>query len=230
MIECKYCRQPCCKKGVRKNGAQRYQCTGCRKYSQAVYCYKGCENSVSDNIVRLNNEGMGIRSIARFLKMSHTTVIKRIRALSKKINFPVFTEEKQEYEMDELWTYCGNKDNELYISYAINRHSRQPVDFIIGGRTKENLEKLVSKILALNPVKIYTDGLNIYPMLIPHSIHKAGKCFTNRMERYNLTLRTHLKRLIRSTISFSKKIDMLEACLRLYFYNALRIERKTKKI
>lgn len=218
MIICKHCGQSCCKRGVRKNGAQRYQCIGCKKYSQTQYIYKGCESHVSDNIVNLNNEGMGILSIARFLKISATTVIKRIRTLSKAITLPLVTEERQEYEMDELWTYCGSKLNELYFSYAINRYNRRVIDFVIGGRTRENLEKVVSKVLALNPNKIYTDGLNTYPSLIPESIHKVGRHRTNCIERHNLTLRTHLKRLVRSTIAFSKKTDMLEACLKLYFY------------
>jgi IS1 family transposase len=149
--------------------------------------------------------------------MSHTTVIKRIRSLSKEIKFPLYIEQNQNYEMDELWTYCGSKANELYISYAINRKSKQVIDFVIGKRTKENLEKIVNTVVSFNPVKIYTDGLNIYPTLIPTGLHKAGKRLTNHIERFNLTLRTHIKRLVRSTIAFSKKTDMLESCLKLYF-------------
>lgn len=38
----------------------------------------------------------------------------------------------------------------------------------------------------------------------------------NRKERMNLTLRTHLKRLIRRGICFSRSAVMLDACLKLY--------------
>ena len=67
MITCKHCNQRCCKKGVRQNGTQKYQCISCKKYSQAQYRYVAYETNISGNIIDLNNEGMGIRSIARFL-------------------------------------------------------------------------------------------------------------------------------------------------------------------
>jgi len=218
MIKCKYCEKPCSKNGFQLNGTQKYRCKGCKKYCQTQYHYRAYEKHISDDIINLNNEGMGIRSMARFLKISHSTVIKRIRQLASKLKPSINEKYNQEYEMDELWTYCGKKENAIYLCYAINRSNGCVIDFIVGGRTKENLEKLVRKVLALNPNKIYTDGLKTYPTLIPGSIHKAGRHRTNRIERHNLTLRTHIKRLMRSTIAFSKKPDMLEACLRLYFW------------
>jgi IS1 family transposase len=72
--------------------------------------------------------------------------------------------------------------------------------------------------MALNPKRIYTDKLNIYPGLISKSIHSSIQYKTNHIERFNLTLRTHLKRLSRRTICFSKNSKMLENCLRLYFF------------
>jgi IS1 family transposase len=41
--------------------------------------------------------------------------------------------------MDELWTFVGNKKNETWISYMIDRVSKQVVDYKVGARTKENL-------------------------------------------------------------------------------------------
>jgi hypothetical protein len=42
---------------------------------------------------------------------------------------------------------------------------------------------------------------------------------TNHIERKNLSLRTHLKRLNRRTICFSKSLVILSACLRIYFWS-----------
>nr|WP_299117406.1 IS1 family transposase [uncultured Winogradskyella sp.] len=70
----------------------------------------------------------------------------------------------------------------------------------------------------LKPNRIYTDGLNIYPGMIPEVIHKQFQYCTNIIERHNLTLRTHIKRLSRKTICFSKSKIYLEAHLKIYFW------------
>ena len=122
------------------------------------------------------------------------------------------------YEMDELYTYAGNKHNDCWLIYAIEKRSRTVVDLVVGKRTTENIKRVTDTILMFLPKKIYTDKLNIYPALLDISIHKAGRYITNRIERLNLTLRTHLKRLNRKTICYSKKADMFEACLKIYFW------------
>ena len=83
---------------------------------------------------------------------------------------------------------------------------------------KENLKTAVDAVLSLTPAKIYTDALLVYRSLIPKSIHKVFKHCTNKIERNNLTLRTHMKRLNRKTICYSKANLMLEACLRIYIW------------
>jgi insertion element IS1 protein InsB len=120
--------------------------------------------------------------------------------------------------MDELKTFSGYKKNEQWLIYAINKGTRDVVDMLVGRRIKENVKAVVDKVLKFSPRKIYTDGLNMYPTLIDKSIHRPGRYVTNRIERKNLTLRTHLKRLNRSTLCYSKKVDMLEACVKIYLW------------
>ena len=167
-------------------------------------------------IKTLNNEGVGISSISRIMKIPKTTVQRLIEIISRTLKKPELTETNQSYEIDELRTYVGNKKNESWLMYAINKSSGVVVDFAVGRRTKENLKKVVTSVIRLNPKKIYTDGLNIYNSLIPKPIHKVFQYNINKIERNNLTLRTHIKRLTRRTICFSKSEAMLENCLRLY--------------
>jgi IS1 family transposase len=124
------------------------------------------------------------------------------------------------YEVDEIQTYIGRNHPSCYkyITYALNRTTKLIIDFIVGSRTKENIRKVTEKVLALTPRKIYTDGLNIYPSLIPAAIHRNFQYRTNTSERNNLTIRNSLKRLSRKTICFSKNILMLEACMRILFW------------
>jgi insertion element IS1 protein InsB len=65
---------------------------------------------------------------------------------------------------------------------------------------------------------IKTDKLNIYQSLIPPYKHFSNAYNINHIERNNLNLRTHLKRLSRRTICFSRNLTMLSACLKMYFW------------
>jgi len=118
-----------------------------------------------------------------------------------------------------MHTYIMRKANPCYIIYAINKTTKQIIDLAVGSRTKENISKVIESLNVLNPKKIHTDKLNIYPGLINSEIHSTSPYKTNHIERFNLTLRTHLKRLSRKTICFSKSIKVLENCLRIYFWN-----------
>lgn len=161
---------------------------------------------------------MSISSISRIIKVSKTTVLRRILKASQQLSKSVINESKQEYEVDEMCTFVITKKdhNYTYITYAINRHTRQIIDFVIGNRSKEMISKVINTLLSLSPTRIYTDKLNIYPSIIPAYLHCNKKRGTNYIERKNLTIRNQLKRLSRKTICFSKNIDMLRACFSLY--------------
>ena len=85
-------------------------------------------------IVKLNNEGMGVRSISRVLDIPKTTVSRILLSVSQKLKAPLFREQYQEYEVDELRTFVGSKKNECWICYAINRKTKRVIDFIVGGK------------------------------------------------------------------------------------------------
>ena len=164
---------------------------------------------------------MGISSIGRYLQIAKTTVRRRILIISNKLTAPLFYETNQVYEVDEMQAFISKNHPScyVYITYAINRCTKKVIDFVVGKRTKENIGKVITTVLLLNPGKIYTDRLNIYPSLIPAPIHNVFRYHTNTIERNNLTLRTHIRRLSRKTLCFSKSIAMLSACLKLYLWN-----------
>jgi IS1 family transposase len=218
-MQCRYCNEPCIKKGLYKK-VQKLFCKKCHKYQRSVYTYKVCLQSDDTNIILLTNECMSISSISRYLKIAKTTVCRRIFKLSQTITTPHVIETGQVYEVDEMQTYIGRRDLDcrIYITYAINRATKEIIGFVTGPKTKETISKLINRLLLLNPRRIYTDGLNIYPALIPFCIHRCFRYRTNIIERNNLTIRNSLKRLSRKTICFSKSIIMLEACLKIHFW------------
>ncbi len=104
------------------------------------------------------------------------------------------------YELDELCTYIRNKNNRIWIAYSIRKNTREVIDFKVGKRTNKTLRSVVSMLLLSDVKKIYTDKLKQYRSLIPSQIHKTTQYGTNHIERMNVNLRTHLKRLNRKTI------------------------------
>ncbi|MDR0844770.1 MAG: IS1 family transposase, partial [Tannerella sp.] len=66
--------------------------------------------------------------------------------------------------------------------------------------------------------KIYTDRLRQYKTLIPSAIHHTSLYGTNHIERNNLTIRTHIKRLARKTICYSKSMVILLSVMKIYFW------------
>lgn len=221
-MNCKFCSGACIKKG-KYNQVQKYQCKLCKKYQQLVYRYRKYDIKIETQIRVLQNEGLGISSIGRVLQIPKASVQRLITKSAAKITAPIYNEQFQEYEVDELHTFIGKKHFSCYtyIIYAINKATRRIIDFVIGPRNKMNVGNLIEKLLALSPKRIYTDKLITYSSLIPPDIHRTFRYRTNRIERKNLTLRTHLKRLSRKTICFSRSICMLEASLRLYVWGSV---------
>lgn len=213
---CQYCSHLCHKAGYYPNKDQRYQCKSCNKYQKQNYIYRGYAKYIDHQIVMLNNEGCGIRSISRILNISTNKVIQSIRKLAKQTPDKLISFNR-EYELDEMRTYIKNKSNLYWVVYAIDRETRKVVDFKVGKRNHKTLKQVIDTLLLSKATKIYTDKLKHYQYLIPRALHDTSRYNTNRIERKNLTIRTHLKRLSRRTLCFSKSKSMLESCLSLYF-------------
>lgn len=202
------------KRGLR----QRYYCKNCRKYFQGSYVYRIYNEDDDLQIKMLNAESVGIRSMSRILGYSTGTLIRRILYLKTLVTLPITTEVNQVYEVDELWTHVGRNipSNYSWICYAINRRTRCVAGIVFGSRNSENLGKLIRNLKSYSPRKIITDGHSAYPKLVDPIVHDTSRYSNNRIERANLTLRTHLKRLGRETLCFSRSQKMLEACVLLY--------------
>ncbi len=214
-ITCKFCDGKLIKDGHQKNGVQRYECRECHKKQQASYSYNAYNPVTNKSIVTFIKEGVGIRSAARILEISTTTLTKRILAISKKITPPHILANVI-YEVDEIKTFVGKKQDHIWIAYALNRENKSVSCFSVGPRTNETLSKVTDKLT--NAKRIYTDKLRQYKTLISPEIHKTTNRGTNHIERHNLTIRTHIKRLTRRTICFSRKAIMLYAILKIYFW------------
>lgn len=127
------------KKGF-QNNKQRYYCKNCKVYFQEEYSYSAYKKLTNTMIKNLLKEGCGIRSIARVLKISKNTVLSRMLKISKYIKAPQFNSMGCKFEMDEIWSFVGNKSNVNWITYAIEQNSKIVIGFIVGAETKENIQ------------------------------------------------------------------------------------------
>jgi len=215
---CNTCQTKLTRHGYTKSGIIRYRCKTCCKTQVERYTYKAYDKNINQQIIRLTKEGLGIRSTARVLKISATTLLKRIVSIAQSISQPAVPKGKT-YEVDEMRTFLKRKNKLIWIVYALERESKKVVSFYVGARTKKTLQ-VVLKTLQLSEAKhIFTDKLKHYKYLITKPVHKTQRFSINHIERKNLTLRTHLKRLNRKTICFSRSLIVLSSILKLYFWS-----------
>jgi len=189
----------------------------CKKTHLQEYLKCAYRTSINSYIAAHVKEGCGIRSISRLLGISANTVLARIKNIAGKLKKPIIATGRK-YEVDELRTYVKNRNNDYWVIYALDKENKQVVDLKVGKRNKINIKEVCDTLLLADCKQINTDGLNIYRFVIPAKLHRVRRYGTNKIELKNLNLRTHLKRLNRKTICYSKSLLMLEACLKICFW------------
>jgi IS1 family transposase len=125
-------------------------------------------------------------------------------------------------ELDELWSFVLKKAHDSWIWIALCRKTRQVVAYAVGDRSKRTCQRLWEAIpQGYRQGHCFTDFWAAYAAMIPEEQHTAvGKETgeTAHVERWNNTLRQHLARFVRMTLSFSKSVIMHEACLLLFLH------------
>ena len=118
-------------------------------------------------------------------------------------------------ELDEMWSFVGDKSNQRWLWLAIDHKTGETVAFVFGKRKDEVFLKLKELLEPFKIGKYYTDNWGSYSKNLDEDKHEIGKRNSQIIERKNLTLRTKVKRLTRKTICFSKSIKMHDIVLRL---------------
>jgi len=173
-MQCQFCNGKCQKAGKQRNGVQKLYCKGCKKYQQASYRYIACQSHIDNMVSQLVCEGVGVSGIARVLRIGINTVLRRVIFIANGISKPAIPDDRPVFEVDERWTYIGRKANEYWLAYALDKTTRQVMDFVTGKRTKATLKTLIDNLLVSGVRKIRTDKLTIYQRLIPKGIHCYG--------------------------------------------------------
>lgn len=157
--------------------------------------------------------------MARIIECAPSTIQRWVLKIAKDIHIPWYSEYGQEYQIDEMWTFIGEKkpSNFIWVTYVINLKTKDVISYKVGSRSKNCLNTVTNCLLDLYPKKIFSDKWKAYPALIPSEIHSTVRYKTNLIERMNLTIRNRVKRLARKSLSFSKSMKMLDATLKIFF-------------
>jgi insertion element IS1 protein InsB len=129
-------------------------------------------------------------------------------------------------EMDGFWSFVGKKSNRRWTWYAMDKASGIILAWHNGKRTDTDFQKLLQYLKNIPIDFYYTDDWGAYSRNLPENRHCIGKDRKWKIERKNLNFRTHLKRLNRKTICYSKREDVHDHVIgmyieRYYFKNGL---------
>lgn len=124
------------------------------------------------------------------------------------------------------WSFVGSKQNKQWVWLAQDRTTREVVGCHVGSRDEEGAIALWQSLPdCYLDAETYVDFWEAYDAIFyADKLHHVGKKSgqTNHVERFNNTLRQRVSRLVRETLSFSKKlINHLGAIwLFIHHYNA----------
>jgi insertion element IS1 protein InsB len=115
----------------------------------------------------------------------------------------------EETEMDEMWSFYHDKSQQLWLWWAIDHRTGEPLAFCFGTREHKYLDELLALLKPFFKINtVYSDNNFAYQHHITDSKVITGKENTQRIERNHLSLRTWCSRLVRKGIRFSKSKTM----------------------
>lgn len=107
-----------------------------------------------------------------------------------------------------MWSFVFSKENQRWLWLALDHQTGQILAYTFGRRKDEVFRSFQRLLAPFNITVFYTDDWGSYQRNIQPQQHVISKKNTQTIERKNLTLRTHIKRLCRKSICFSKSVIM----------------------
>ena len=90
-----------------------------------------------------------------------------------------------EAELDEQWSYVGNKSNQRWLWYAIDHESNRVLAYTFGRRKDEVFKELKERLQPFGIHRYYTDDWGSYERHLEKNQHQIGKANTQKIERKN---------------------------------------------
>jgi IS1 family transposase/transposase-like protein len=194
------------KNGLKKNKAQNYKCTDCKKQFQDSYFYWGADICVKRQIIKLLVHGSGITDIAKILGISKGCIIRTMLKTGVSIVLKPSKKHYHKVQIDELHSFVGMKKKKVWIIYAYATETDEIIAVTAGKSSKKQVKDLFKRLDGIEIDWFCTDKWEAFRQVLPYERHLIGKQFTKTIEGVNTSLRNSCKRLNRRTTSFSKKV------------------------
>ena len=209
------------KNGHTRHGKQKHQCKACERQFGATTDDRLIADDRRTMVEHLLRERVSLRGICRTVGVSLTWLlhfmVECFTACPEDLHVQLPARptsvvlSRLEAEADEMWSFVQKKANKQWVWIAMDAKTRQIIAFHVGDRSGESGKALWANIPIVyrEQATFHTDRYDVYKGVIPVEQHraitkKARK--TNHIERFNNTLRQRVSRLVRETLSFSKKL------------------------
>ena len=218
-MKCPRCQsQVVVKNGSIHNGKQKYVCKDCGR--QFVENPQNSNRPISQEKIELLDklllERISLAGIVRVIGVSAAWLQKYVNEKYKKtpqrVTISKKTKRRLTIECDEAWSFVQNKGDKYWIWLALDVETREIIGAYVGQRDEQAARRLWNSLPPIyrQCAVSYTDFWQAYQCVLPCKRHRAvGKetGLTNRIERFNCTMRQRVSRLVRKTLSFSKKVE-----------------------
>ncbi|KAA6324504.1 hypothetical protein EZS27_026173 [termite gut metagenome] len=221
-LHCPDCQSTKIKKNGKKSyGKQNYLCkSSSRQFiGDHALTYTGCHSGLVKRILLMLVRGIGIRDISEIQEVS----VRKVLSVLVNSHYEI-TPRKSYYdtlEVDEFWTYVGNKGKKYWLIYAYERQSGEMVAYVWGKRDLKTAKRLREKLIKLGISFgcVCTDDWQSFITAFKEDNHIVGKAHTVGIEGNNCRLRHRIRRAFRKTCCFSKKLfNHLKAFRLAFFY------------
>lgn len=210
------------KKGHIHSGKQNHYCKVCGRQFVSEFEQRIVSSDERDLVMRMLSERISMRGIIRVigvgLKWLMGFAVEYYNAAPEDLNAQVPASPNDvifrclAVEADELLSFVQKKVNKHWLWLAIDARTRQAIAYHVGDRSKDSAKALWKKVPKVYQeyATFFTDGCASYQGVIPKERHRVvskKSRLTNLIERLNCTLRQRVSRLVRSALSFSKKLE-----------------------
>jgi IS1 family transposase/DNA-directed RNA polymerase subunit RPC12/RpoP len=221
------------KNGFNRLGKQSYKCRDCGRQFVENPGWHPIE--VHEIVLVEQLERLPLAGIARILQFSERWLQRFVNLYDQKVprqvQLPSIDPNALKIvQMDELWSFVQNKGHKQWVWLALDTTTALIVGCHVGDRSSKSCQGLWDSLPeSYHQGALYvTDFWEAYSAVLPPESHQAGgkeTALTCMVERFNNTLRQRVARLVRKTLSFSKKLDNHVGAIWLFIhhYNSERL-------
>ena len=202
--------------GVNSVGTPTFRCRACGHRFVANPRKGPIPEDQRSLIRRLLRERLSLRAIVRIVGVSRSWLQRFVNALYAETPWEPGPLKKKagqvRIEVDEMWSFIGKKEEPWWVWTAQDSRTRQVVGMAVGERDAFTARCLWESLPAEYRERaiVATDLLPVYQAIVPerwHATGEKGSGLTNHVERFFGTVRQRCGRLVRKTLSFSRKME-----------------------